>query len=212
MSFHINLFIVDCCHAGLTGSTHRHTHRDAPLRRVLRSQLIVLPYWTLLSSLLKSLRRDNQPFTTWQTTPRWGAGWATLVWLLFFFFFLNNHHGQCYRSHAVFHLPPYYALYYFPCKKVRGCPRKMQMIVRLPQDLQRIYHCICQVFFWWVVEIFLTEWWTNTQNLNLTAWGHTETKSFNCHFLDEHPKKQFNIVEDTDQKAYRSRGTQICQQ
>lgn len=62
--------------------TQTHTHRDTPLRRVLRSQLIVLPYWTLLSSLLKSFRRDNQPFT-----PRWGAGWATLAWLLFFLLF-----------------------------------------------------------------------------------------------------------------------------
>lgn len=88
----------------------------------------------------------------------------------------------------------------------------MQMIVPLPQDLQSIYHRICQVFFWRVVEIFLTERRTNTQNLNLTAWGHTETKSFDRHFLDEHPKKQFNIVEDTDRKAYRSRGTQTCHQ
>lgn len=135
-------------------------------------------------------------------------------WLGFFFsfFFLNNHHGKCYRSHAAFHLPSYNALYYFPCKKARGCHRKTQTIVGLPQDLQSIYHRICQVFFWRVVEIFLTERRTNTQNLNLTAWGHTETKSFNCPFLDEHPKKQFNIVEGADQKAYRSRGTQTCHQ
>lgn len=101
------------------------------------------------------------------------TGLASLILL---FFFLNNHHGKCYRSHAVFHLPSYYALYYFPCKKARGCHTKTQTIVPLPQDLQSIYHRIRQVSFWRVVEIFLTERRTNPQNLNLTAWGRTETK------------------------------------